>query len=70
MWFPSNSCCRLALETPPVAASCDFSGRASAAPSATVTLTKRTVESLAKSERGEDVHHAKDADGLFGQLGI
>lgn len=31
---------------------------------------KRTVETLAKSERGEDVHHAKDANDLFGQLGI
>lgn len=29
-----------------------------------------TVETLAKSERGDDVHHAKDADDLFGQLGI
>jgi DNA-damage-inducible protein J len=31
---------------------------------------KRTVETLTKSERGEDVHHAKDANDLFGQLGI
>jgi DNA-damage-inducible protein J len=31
---------------------------------------KLTVETLARSERGEDVHHAKDADDLFGQLGI
>ena len=31
---------------------------------------KRTAETLAKSERGEDIHHAKDADDLFGQLGI
>ena len=31
---------------------------------------KITVETLAKSERGEDVHHAKDANDLFGQLGI
>ena len=30
-------------------------------------LTARTLE---KSERGEDVHHAKDADDLFRQLGI
>lgn len=30
---------------------------------------KCTVETLAKSERGEDVHHAKDANDLFGQLG-
>ena len=29
-----------------------------------------TVETLVKSERGDDVHHAKDADDLFGQLGI
>ncbi|MGD9887874.1 MAG: type II toxin-antitoxin system RelB/DinJ family antitoxin [Halothiobacillaceae bacterium] len=29
-----------------------------------------TAETLAKSERGEDVHHAKDADDLFEQLGI
>nr|WP_011265158.1 type II toxin-antitoxin system RelB/DinJ family antitoxin [Leptospirillum ferrooxidans]AAX38511.1 ORF86 [Leptospirillum ferrooxidans] len=31
---------------------------------------KLTSETLAKSERGEDLHHAKDADDLFGQLGI
>ena len=29
-----------------------------------------TAQTLAKSERGEDVHHAKDADDLFNQLGI
>ena len=29
-----------------------------------------TKETLAKSERGEDVHHAKDAKHLFDQLGI
>jgi len=29
-----------------------------------------TAETLAKSERGEDVHSAKDADDLFQQLGI
>ena len=29
-----------------------------------------TAETLAKSDRGEDVHHAKDAKDLFGQLGI
>ena len=29
-----------------------------------------TAETLAKSERGEDIHHAKDVDDLFGQLGI
>ena len=31
---------------------------------------KLTAQTLAKSERGEDVHHAKDTDDLFGQLGI
>lgn len=31
---------------------------------------KLTAETLAKSERGEDVHHAKDAADLFKQLGI
>lgn len=31
---------------------------------------KQTAETLAKSERGEDVHHAKGADDLFNQLGI
>lgn len=30
----------------------------------------RTAETLAKSERGEDVHRAKDAEDLFKQLGI
>ncbi len=29
-----------------------------------------TANTLAKSERGEDVHHADDADDLFTQLGI
>jgi DNA-damage-inducible protein J len=29
-----------------------------------------TEETLAKSERGEDLHRAKDADDLFQQLGI
>ena len=29
-----------------------------------------TAETLAKSERGEDVHHAKDANDLFKQLCI
>ncbi|SFK10475.1 DNA-damage-inducible protein J [Desulfomicrobium apsheronum] len=29
-----------------------------------------TAETLTKSERGEDVHSAKDADDLFQQLGI
>lgn len=31
---------------------------------------KLTVATLTKSEGGEDVHHAKDADDLFEQLGI
>lgn len=31
---------------------------------------KLTAQTLEKSERGEDVHHAKDAIDLFGQLGI
>ena len=31
---------------------------------------KLTVETLAKSDRGEDIHSAKDADDLFDQLGI
>ena len=29
-----------------------------------------TAATLAKSERGEDIHHAKSADDLFEQLGI
>jgi len=29
-----------------------------------------TAETLRKSERGEEVHAAKDADELFGKLGI
>ena len=29
-----------------------------------------TAQTLAKSERGEDVHHADDAGDLFKQLGI
>lgn len=29
-----------------------------------------TAETLTKSEQGKDVHHAKDADDLFKQLGI
>ena len=29
-----------------------------------------TAETLRKSERGEDVHNAKDADDLFDQLDI
>jgi DNA-damage-inducible protein J len=28
------------------------------------------AETLTKSERGEEVHHAKDAQDLFEQLGI
>jgi len=31
---------------------------------------KLTADTLAKSERGEDVHHAKDAEDLFKQLDI
>jgi DNA-damage-inducible protein J len=31
---------------------------------------KLTAATLTKSEQGEDVHHAKDADDLFRQLGI
>lgn len=31
---------------------------------------KLTATTLAKSEFGEDVHHANNADGLFEQLGI
>jgi len=31
---------------------------------------KLTAETLAKSERGEDIHHAKGANDLFEQLGI
>jgi len=34
------------------------------------TQFKLTAETLVKSERGEDIHHAKDADDLFEQLGI
>ena len=34
------------------------------------TPNKLTAETLAKSERGEDVFHARDADDLFDQLGI
>jgi DNA-damage-inducible protein J len=29
-----------------------------------------TAETMSKSERGEDVYHAKDTDDLFSQLGI
>ncbi|MBW8065902.1 MAG: type II toxin-antitoxin system RelB/DinJ family antitoxin [Ferrovum sp.] len=31
---------------------------------------KLTAQTLVKSERGEDVHLAKDINDLFGQLGI
>jgi len=31
---------------------------------------RQTTETLRKSERGEDVHRAKDTDDLFDQLGI
>jgi DNA-damage-inducible protein J len=31
---------------------------------------KLTAETLAKSERGEDIHHAIDANDLFEKLGI
>lgn len=31
---------------------------------------KLTAETLTKSERGEDIHSAKDADTLFEKLGI
>jgi DNA-damage-inducible protein J len=31
---------------------------------------KLTIETLAKSERGEDIHHTEDATDLFRQLGI
>lgn len=31
---------------------------------------KLTAETLKKSERGEDVYHATDAEDLFNQLGI
>lgn len=31
---------------------------------------KLTIDTISKSERGEDVHQAKDAADLFKQLGI
>lgn len=34
------------------------------------TPNQLTTETLVKSERGEDVYQAKDADDLFDQLGI
>lgn len=33
-------------------------------------FSESTVKTLESSERGEDVHHAKDAKDLFEQLGI
>jgi DNA-damage-inducible protein J len=35
-----------------------------------LTPNALTAETLGKSARGEDVHHAKDADALFNDLGI
>lgn len=35
-----------------------------------LTPNKLTAETLAKSERGEDLHEAADAEDLFRQLGI
>jgi DNA-damage-inducible protein J len=35
-----------------------------------LTPNALTVETLRKSERGEDVHHAKDAATLFKDLGM
>ena len=35
-----------------------------------LTPNKLTADTLRSSERGEDVHQAKDEDDLFGQLGI
>ncbi|MDR1423875.1 MAG: type II toxin-antitoxin system RelB/DinJ family antitoxin [Azoarcus sp.] len=32
--------------------------------------SRLTAETLARSERGEDVHHARDANDLFQQLGL
>lgn len=34
------------------------------------TPNELTVATLRKSERGEDVHHAKNAADLFKQLGV
>ena len=31
---------------------------------------KLTAQTLARSERGEDVHHARDAEAVFAELGI
>jgi DNA-damage-inducible protein J len=35
-----------------------------------LTPNALTADTLRKSKRGEDVHYAKDADGLFEDLGI
>ncbi len=35
-----------------------------------LTPNKLTADTLRSSERGEDVHPARDAEDLFGQLGI
>lgn len=35
-----------------------------------LTPNKLTIETLTKSERGEDVYDAKDSEDLFRQLGI
>ena len=35
-----------------------------------LTPNKLTTETLAKSERGEDLHSAKNAEDLFDQLGL
>ncbi|HEY5105194.1 MAG TPA: type II toxin-antitoxin system RelB/DinJ family antitoxin [Caulobacteraceae bacterium] len=35
-----------------------------------LTPNRRTAETLAKSERGEDLHSAADAEDLFEQLGV
>lgn len=35
-----------------------------------LTPNRLTVETLAKSDRGEDLHPAADAEDLFGQLGV
>ena len=34
------------------------------------TPNRATAHTLASSERGDDMHHAKDAEELFKQLGI
>jgi DNA-damage-inducible protein J len=44
--------------------------RDKAVPFAVKTPNALTAETLGKSERGEDVHNAKDAEDLFGQLEI